>query len=33
MVTNTLSDREWAVRLLFLDEVKDFLADIETEFK
>ena len=31
MVTNTLSDREWAVRLLFLDEVKDFLADIETE--
>jgi chemosensory pili system protein ChpA (sensor histidine kinase/response regulator) len=31
MATNTLSDREWEVRLLFLDEVKDFLADIETE--
>ncbi len=31
MPTNTLSDREWQVRLLFLDEVKDFLADIETE--
>jgi chemosensory pili system protein ChpA (sensor histidine kinase/response regulator) len=31
MATNTLSDREWAVRLLFLEEVKDFLADIETE--
>jgi two-component system, chemotaxis family, sensor histidine kinase and response regulator PixL len=31
MATNTLSDREWDVRLLFLDEVKDFLADIETE--
>ncbi len=28
---NKLSDREWEVRLLFLDEVKDFLADIETE--
>lgn len=27
----TVSDREWEVRLLFLDEVKDFLADIETE--
>jgi chemosensory pili system protein ChpA (sensor histidine kinase/response regulator) len=27
----TISDREWEVRLLFLDEVKDFLADIETE--
>jgi chemosensory pili system protein ChpA (sensor histidine kinase/response regulator) len=31
MATNTLSDREWEVRLLFLDEVKDFLANIETE--
>lgn len=31
MATNTLTDREWEVRLLFLDEVKDFLADIETE--
>ncbi|GBO53197.1 signal transduction histidine kinase CheA [Pseudanabaena sp. lw0831] len=31
MATNTLNDREWEVRLLFLDEVKDFLADIETE--
>jgi two-component system, chemotaxis family, sensor histidine kinase and response regulator PixL len=31
MAINTLSDREWEVRLLFLDEVKDFLADIETE--
>jgi len=31
MATNTLSDREWEVRLLFLEEVKDFLADIETE--
>ncbi len=31
MATNTLSDREWAVRLLFLEEVKDFLADIEIE--
>jgi chemotaxis family two-component system sensor histidine kinase/response regulator PixL len=31
MATNTLSDREWEVRLLFLDEVKDFLTDIETE--
>ena len=31
MATDMLSDREWAVRLLFLDEVKDFLADIETE--
>jgi chemotaxis family two-component system sensor histidine kinase/response regulator PixL len=31
MATNTLSDREWEVRLLFLDEVRDFLADIETE--
>ncbi len=31
MATNTLSDREWEIRLLFLDEVKDFLADIETE--
>ena len=31
MATNTLSDREWAVRLLFLEEVKDFLADIEME--
>ncbi len=30
-LTNALSDREWEVRLLFLDEVKDFLADIETE--
>jgi len=29
--TNTLSDKEWAVRLLFLDEVKDFLTDIELE--
>ena len=28
---NTFSDREWEVRLLFLDEVKDFLAEIETE--
>lgn len=28
---NKLSDREWEVRLLFLDEVKDFLADIEAE--
>lgn len=27
----TFSDREWEVRLLFLDEVKDFLNDIETE--
>ncbi|MBD2178019.1 hybrid sensor histidine kinase/response regulator [Pseudanabaena sp. FACHB-1998] len=27
----TFSDREWEVRLLFLDEVKDFLVDIETE--
>ncbi|WP_103667235.1 hybrid sensor histidine kinase/response regulator [Pseudanabaena sp. BC1403] len=31
MATNTLSDREWEIRLLFLDEVKDFLSDIETE--
>ena len=31
MATNTLTDREWEVRLLFLDEVKDFLADIEIE--
>ena len=31
MATNTLSDREWEVRLLFFDEVKDFLADIESE--
>jgi len=31
MSTDTLSDREWEVRLLFLDEVKDFLAEIETE--
>jgi chemotaxis family two-component system sensor histidine kinase/response regulator PixL len=31
MLTNTLSDREWEVRLLFLDEVRDFLADIEAE--
>jgi len=31
MATNTLTDREWEVRLLFLDEVKDFLTDIETE--
>jgi len=31
MSTNTLSDKEWAVRLLFLDEVKDFLMDIELE--
>jgi chemosensory pili system protein ChpA (sensor histidine kinase/response regulator) len=31
MSTNTLSDKEWAVRLLFLDEVKDFLTDIEIE--
>lgn len=31
MLTNTLSDREWEVRLLFLDEVRDFLADIESE--
>jgi len=31
MATNTLSDREWEVRLLFLDEVRDFLTDIETE--
>ena len=31
MATNTLSDREWEVRLLFLDEVKDFLVAIETE--
>jgi chemosensory pili system protein ChpA (sensor histidine kinase/response regulator) len=30
-LTDTLSDREWEVRLLFLDEVKDFLADIEIE--
>ena len=29
--TNKLSDKEWAVRLLFLDEVKDFLTDIELE--
>ena len=28
---NIFSDREWEVRLLFLDEVKDFLAEIETE--
>ena len=28
---NTLSDREWEVRLLFLDETRDFLADIESE--
>ena len=32
MSANTLTDREWEVRLLFLDEVKDFLADIEIEF-
>ena len=31
MATDTLSDREWEVRLLFFDEVKDFLADIESE--
>jgi chemotaxis family two-component system sensor histidine kinase/response regulator PixL len=31
MATNTLTDREWEVRLLFLDEVKDFLSDIEIE--
>ncbi|PZV12272.1 MAG: hybrid sensor histidine kinase/response regulator [Pseudanabaena sp.] len=31
MAIDTLSDREWEVRLLFLDEVKDFLADIESE--
>jgi chemotaxis family two-component system sensor histidine kinase/response regulator PixL len=31
MPINTLSDREWEVRLLFLDEVRDFLKDIETE--
>ncbi len=31
MSTNTLTDREWEVRLLFLDEVRDFLADIESE--
>ncbi|PZU98386.1 MAG: hybrid sensor histidine kinase/response regulator [Pseudanabaena sp.] len=28
---DTLSDREWDVRLLFLDEARDFLADIESE--
>jgi chemosensory pili system protein ChpA (sensor histidine kinase/response regulator) len=28
---STLSDREWDVRLLFLDETRDFLADIESE--
>ncbi|NUN65632.1 hybrid sensor histidine kinase/response regulator [Pseudanabaena biceps] len=31
MATDTLSDREWEVRLLFLDEARDFLADIEFE--
>jgi len=31
MPISTLSDREWEVRLLFLDEMRDFLADIETE--
>lgn len=31
MAIDTLTDREWAVRLLFLDEVRDFLADIESE--
>ncbi len=31
MTTNTLTDREWEVRLLFLEEVRDFLADIESE--
>ena len=31
MSENIFSDREWEVRLLFLDEVKDFLAEIETE--
>ncbi len=31
MPINTLSDREWEVRLLFLDEMRDFLTDIETE--
>lgn len=31
MSTNTLTDREWEVRLLFLEEVRDFLADIESE--
>ncbi len=31
MATNTLSDREWEVRLLFLDEAKDFLVAIEME--
>ncbi|PZO40005.1 MAG: hybrid sensor histidine kinase/response regulator [Pseudanabaena frigida] len=31
MSINTLDDREWQVRLLFLDEVKEFLASIELE--
>jgi len=31
MAIDTLTDREWKVRLLFLEEVRDFLADIETE--
>ncbi|TYQ30713.1 hybrid sensor histidine kinase/response regulator [Pseudanabaena sp. UWO310] len=31
MAIDTLTDREWKVRLLFLDEVRDYLAEIETE--
>jgi chemosensory pili system protein ChpA (sensor histidine kinase/response regulator) len=31
MLVNELTDRDWEIRLLFLEETQDFLADIETE--